>query len=303
MTVVYQMAKVHIFNHINPPQIAEGSNLFSMKKLLLLLFFFKIFVCSSAVISLSINDSIINPLMFSNNFLKTIYGKSALFKSGNKTFIIGVFDSNHDDTLDARDVVSISELKTKKSSLYQCADKINSIYAKKLKFLLIEKRTYRITDVSLDKITLELSDATSEVKQFNFINYLENINQFGGLFWDSDNIELDSAHLNFSNGRPTIIYYTALYCQPCEKLKPLINQVEDSKKVNLIIVSSDQDKDSNRGTNPYKKIYYFNSRMDPSKVWNNGFPQILVFDKDGKFIESDNAKKREELIKKYAFPN
>lgn len=303
MIVVSQTAKVHIFNHNNPPLFAEGLNLVSMKKALLLLFFFKIFICSSAVISLSIDDSIVNPLMFSNNFLKTIYGKSALFTSGSKTFIIGVFDSNHNDTLDAKDVVSISELKTKKSSLYQCADKINSIYAKKLKFILIEKRIYRITDLSLEKITLDLSNATAEVKQFNFINYLQNINQFGGLLTDSDDIELDSAHLNFSNGRPTIIYYTALYCQPCEKLKPLINQVEDSKNVNLIIVSNDQDKNSNRQSKPYKKIYYFNSLMDPSKVWNNGFPQILVFDKDGKFIESDNTKQREELIKKYAFPN
>src|SRR4051812_3459818 len=189
MIVVSLTVKAHIFNHNNPPLFAEGLNLDSMKKALLLLFFFKIFICSSAVISLYIDDSIVNPLMFSNNFTKTIYGKSALFKSGSKTFIIGVFDSNHNDTLDPRDVVSISELKAKKSSLYKYADKINSIYAKKLKFILIDKRIYRITDLSLDKITFELSNATAEVKQFNFINYLENINQFGGLFRDSDDIE------------------------------------------------------------------------------------------------------------------
>jgi thiol-disulfide isomerase/thioredoxin len=273
-----------------------------MKKTLLLFFCFEAFIGYSAVIPLTINDSIVNPLIFANNFSKKIYGKCATFISGNKKFIIGVFDSNHNDTLDARDVVSIAELKTKKSSIYSCADKINSIYAKKLKYLLIENRTYKISDLSLDKITIELASATDQVKEYNFINYLLTIKQFGGLFRDSNNVEIDSSQLNFSNGKPTIIYYTARYCQPCEKLKPLINQTLSSKEVNLIIVSSDVDK-GDKDPDKYKNIYYFNSLADQSKVWNNGFPQILVFDKEGKFIESDNNIRREELIRKYAFPN
>lgn len=254
----------------------------------------------SAVINLTIDDSIINPLIFANNFSKTIYGKSALFSSGDKKFIIGVFDSNKNDTLDQRDVVSISELKSKNSSLYSCADKINSIYAKKLKFILLEKRTYKISDLSLNKLTIELTNTPEEAKEYNFINYLSSIKQLGGLFRDANNIELDSAQLNFSNGKPTIIYYTTLYCPPCEKLKPVINQVLQSNSVNLIIVSSDVDK-TRKNPDPYKDIYYFSGQMDPSKVWNNGFPQILVFDKNGKFIESDNNIYREELIRKYAF--
>jgi thiol-disulfide isomerase/thioredoxin len=274
-----------------------------MKKTLLIFLFFKIVVGYSAVMPLSINDSIINPLMFANNFSKKIYGKSALFTSGNRKFIIGVFDSNENDTLDARDVVSISELKTKKNSLYYCADKVNSIYAKKLKFILLEKRTYKILDLSLNKIALEFINATDEAKQYNFIDCLMTITQFDGLFRDSNNVELDSAKLNFSNNKPTIIYYTALYCQPCEKLKPLINQALNSKSVNMIIVSSDVDKYSNDKSGTYKNICYFSSQIDPSKVRSHGFPQILVFDKDGKFIESENNMPEEELIKKYAFPN
>lgn len=239
--------------------------------------------------------------MFANNFEKTIYGRSALFSSGNKKFIIGVFDSNQNDTLDSRDVISISELRTKSSSLYGCSDKINSIYAKKLQFILIEGRTYKISEVSLNKIAIEYVKTTNEVKNYNFINYLLSINQFSGLFSDANGEVLDSIKLNFLNGKPTIIYYTARYCQPCEKLRPFINQVQNSKNVNLIIVSSDVDKGTKDST-AHKNIYYFNSLLDPSKVWNNGFPQVLVFDKNGKFIESDNNMLREELIQKYAFP-
>lgn len=248
------------------------------------------------------NDSIINPLIFANNFSKKIYGKSASFTSGNKKFVIGVFDSNHNDTLDSRDVVSISELETKNSSLYSKADKINSIYAKQLKFILIEKRRYIISDLSLDKITIELASTTDEIKEYNFINYLMTIKQFDGLFRNSNNVEMDSTQLNLSNGKPTMIYYTTLHCPPCEKLKPLIIQAQDSKMVNLIIVSSDINK-GNNDLNTYKKIYYFNSQADQSKVWNNGFPQILVFDKNGKFIQSENNTRPEELVMKYAFPN
>jgi thiol-disulfide isomerase/thioredoxin len=273
-----------------------------MKKTLLIFCFFKIFVGYSVVIPLTMNDSIINSLMFANSFSKKIYGKSTLLTSGNKKFIIGVFDSNQNDTLDPRDVVSISELKAKNYSLYYCADKVNSIYAKNLKFIVIEKRTYKISDLSLDKIALDLVNATDELKQYNFIDCLLTITQFRGLLRDSNNMELDSTRLNFSNGKPTIIYYTALYCQPCEKLKPLINQTLNSKSVNMIIVSSDVDKYSNDKSGTYNNICYF-SQMDPSKVWSHGFPQILVFDKNGKFIESENSKMEEELIRKYAFPD
>lgn len=303
MIVALLMAKAHIFKNQRPFAYTEGFNSLSMKKLLIFLFFFKIFDGSSAVLSLTINDSIVNPLIFADNFSKKIYGKSALFASGNKKFIIGVFDCNHNNTLDPQDVVSISELKAKATNLYYYADKVNSNYAKKVEFIIIDKRLYKISDLSLDRMTIELSNNTNEVKQYNFINYLQNIKQFGGLFRDSNNIELDSAQLGFSNNKPTIIYYTARYCQPCERMKPLIIQTQDSKFVNLIIVSSDVDKGSYEKSNTYKKIYYFNSLIDPSKVWNNGFPQILVFDKNGNFIEGDNSMRHEELIKKYAFPN
>lgn len=274
-----------------------------MKKVLLIVLFQKILVGYSAVISLTMKDSIMNPLIFASNFSKKVYGKSALFKSGDKKFIIGVFDCNNNDTLDSRDVISISESKTSVPSLYFCADKINSNYAKKVEFILIEKRIYRISNVSLNEMTIELSNSTEEAKKYNFINYMYTIKQLSGLFMDANGVVLDSSQLISSNNKPTIIYYTALYCPPCEKLKPLILQTQDSKLVNLIIVSSDVDKNTNDKLGTYKKIYYFDSLMDPCKVWHNGFPQILVFDKNGKFIESDNNFQREELIKKYAFPN
>ena len=163
-----------------------------MKKVLLIILFQKILIGYSAVISLTMNDSIINPLIFASNFSKKVYGKSALFVSGEKKFIIGVFDSNNNDSLDSRDVVSISELKTKSPGLYYCADKINSNYAKKLEFIIIEKRIYKISDLTLNQITIELSNATDRVQKYNFINYVQTIKQFGGLFMDSNNVVLDS---------------------------------------------------------------------------------------------------------------
>lgn len=273
-----------------------------MKYTLLLILFFKFTDISSVTILLTKRDSIISPLRFSDKFGKKAYGKSAVFTSGQKRFIIGIFDGNGNDSLDAFDVVCLSELKINSPTLFTCADKLNSNYVGKLEFLIIEKNAYRINLTSLNEIKIEPTQVSEAIRQYNFIDCLLTLSQYKSILIDSTSARIDSTKLASFTGKPTIIYYTASHCAPCEKLKPLVTELLQSKRVNLIIISRDTDT-SNKDFRTYKNRYYFDGNSDPSKARSNGFPQIIVFDKNGKFIESDNGRKREELFKKYAFPN
>jgi thiol-disulfide isomerase/thioredoxin len=255
----------------------------------------------SATIPLNTKDSIINPLMFSKNFSRKIYGKSALLSIGQNKFIIGIFDCNSNDSLDALDVVSISELKNNNSILYKCADKVNSNYAKKLKYILIENQAYQILVVDLTKINIERINTSDDIKEYNFINCLTTIKQFDSKFIDSTGEKVNSSRLYFANGKPTIIYFTAAHCAPCEKLKPFITELQYSSKINLIIVSTNSD-NSRSDFADHKNRFYFEGYQDQSKIWNSGYPEILIFDIKGQFIESDNTLQRENLIKKYVVP-
>ncbi len=256
----------------------------------------------SATILLKTQDSIINPLIFSNNFGKKIYGRSALFASGQRKFLIGVFDSNNNDTLDKLDIVAISEQKNNKTTLFTSADKMNSNYFGKLKFIIIENNKYEVSIDAFDKVIIGKTQSTADIKEFNFIDCLVNIFQYKSILIDSTSRKIDSIELTKFIGKPTIIYYTISHCAPCEKLKPLISEILSSKKINLIIVSNNID-NSSKDFRTYKNRYYFDGMMDRSKVRSYGFPQVVVFDKNGNFVESDNGGKREDLLKKYAFSN
>lgn len=273
-----------------------------MKYAIVLIACLNFFNVRSATILLSKQDSIINPLIFSKNFGKTIYGRSAVFISGQKKFILGLFDCNSNDSLDAIDVISISEMKGNSPTLFTCADKLNSNYAGKLKFILIETNAYKVVVAALNEINIDRTQIKDDIKQYNYIDYLFSLSQFKSILMDSTAANIDSTTLANFNGKTTIIYYTASHCAPCEKLKPLITELLTSKNINLIIVSNNQDK-SNKDFRTYKNRYYFDGLSDQSKARNYGFPQIVVFDRTGRFIESDNNLKLDQLFRKYAFPN
>lgn len=273
-----------------------------MKYLLLLILFLKFFEVNSATILLTEPDSIVNPLRFSNKAGKIIYGRSAVFTSSQKEFIIGIFDDNSNDSLDALDVVSISELKGNTPTLFKYADKLNSNYVEKLKFIIIAGNAYKINLATLNEVIIERTQMSGEIRQYNFIDCLLTLSQFESILIDSVSAKIDSTSLANFTGKTTIIYYTASHCAPCEKLKPIVTELLSSKRVNLIIISNNLDS-ANKDFKTYKNRYYFDGMADPSKVRNHGFPQIIVFDKNGKFVESDNGRKREELFRKYAFSN
>lgn len=279
-----------------------SNQLSSMKYILLLLLCIKSINVQSAAILLTEKDSITNPLMFSKRFGETVYGRSAIFSSGQKKFIIGIFDSNGNDSLDIFDVVSLSEWRGNIITLFGSADQMNSNYVGKLKFIIIENNAYRTTLTALNEINIERTPINEDIKQYNFIDCLLHLSQFKTILIDSTSASIDSAKLADFNGKPTIIYYTTLYCTPCEKLKPLVTELLSSKKINLIIVSNNLDR-SNKDFRTYKNRYYFDGKSDPSKVRSHGFPRVIVFDKHGQFIESDNIRNREELFRKYAFPD
>lgn len=216
--------------------------------------------------------------MFSNKFGEIVYGRSTVFISGQKKFIIGIFDGNDNDSIDALDIVSLSELKSHTPTLFKNTDKLHSNYAGKLKFIIIERNIYKITLASLSEINLERTQISEDIKEYNFIDYLFTLSQFESILMDSTSTRIDSTKLATFIGRPTIIYYTMRHCVPCEQLKPLVTELLSSKKINLIIVSNNLDR-STKDFKTYKNRYYFDGTSDLSKARHHGFPQIIVFDK------------------------
>ena len=269
-----------------------------MKKLLLLsLCICNISLVNAITIPLSTKDSIQNFMIFAPNFAKTIYGRSALFISGKTEFLIGVFDSNHNDSLDALDVVSIAQVRDKEYSLFNHADQVNSNYAKKIQYLVVKENCYSISAVGLTAIEMEASNKTTELKNYNYIHVLSTIWQFDSLLVDSAGIKVDPRQF-YEPGMINVFYYTTMHCPPCERLKPLVQQLTTSRKINLVIITNNVYQDYSG----YKKKFYFPDMHDPSEFWGHGFPEILVFDKKGNFIESDNSsakEKSEDLLRRY----